>query len=219
MLMEMSKEEVHLLLGVSGEIDKMGAKLGDLKNFLTNADRSNITDLSVQAWMRELRDAMYESTNILDLCQLKAMEQGPRGEIGCLNTLLFCMWNPLHDHDIGNHIKNLNKRLDDIRARSASFNFINLSSYEDRRKKVVSGHPSTHETSGWLDKPGLVSEKIEKDTINLVEMLTKDEQTRREHKKVMFFAIVGVGGIGKTTLAKKIFKEFTKKIWLSVNKD
>ena len=44
-------------------------------------------------------------------------------------------------------------------------------------------------------------------------------------KKVMVYAIVGVGGIGKTTLAKKIFnhdsikQEFQKRIWLSVNKE
>jgi len=45
MLVEMAKEEVSMLLGVSGEIDKMGVKLGNLKNFLADADRRNITDL------------------------------------------------------------------------------------------------------------------------------------------------------------------------------
>jgi hypothetical protein len=31
MLLEMAKEEVHLLLGVPDEIKKMGMKLGDIK--------------------------------------------------------------------------------------------------------------------------------------------------------------------------------------------
>ncbi|CAD6343900.1 unnamed protein product [Miscanthus lutarioriparius] len=190
MLVNMAKEEVHILLGVTQEIDKMGVKLGDLKNFLTDADRRNITDLSVKAWVGELRDAMYVATNILDLCQLKAMEQGPSRDMGCFNPLLFCMRTPLHAHDIGNRIKNLNKRLDDIKARSASFNFVNLGSYEDDGSKKASFGSSTRETSGALDGSGLV-----------------------------------VGGIGKTTLAQKIFnndiiqQDFTKKIWLSVNQD
>ena len=88
MLTEMAKEEVSMLLGVSGEIDKMGVKLADLKNFLADANRRNITDQSVQAWVRELRDTMYEATDILDLCQLKAMEQGPRRDIGWYQLIL-----------------------------------------------------------------------------------------------------------------------------------
>jgi hypothetical protein len=44
MLMEMAKEEVYMLLGVSIEIDNMGIKLRDLKNFLADADRRSITD-------------------------------------------------------------------------------------------------------------------------------------------------------------------------------
>jgi hypothetical protein len=227
MLMDMAKEKVHMLLGVSEEIDKMSTNLEDLKNFLADADRRNITDKSVQKWVSELRDIMYEATDILDLCQLKAMQGGgPWGEAGCLNPLLFCMRNPHHAYKIGNRIKKLNRRLDDIKARSTTLNFINLNSYEDHARKEVSSCLHTVETTGGLDESGLVGERIEEDTRNIMEMLTKGEQAHsRKYNKIMISAIVGVGGIGKTTLAKKIFnndiiqQQFTKKIWLSVNKD
>ena len=136
---------------------------------------------------------MYEAMDILDLCQLKAMEQGPRRDMGCFNPLLFCMRNPLHAHGIGSRIKKLNQRLDDIKARSTSFNFVILSSYKDSGRKVVSAYPSTVETTGGLDESGLVGETIE-ETRNLVDMLIKHEQTHKEYHKIMVFAIVGVGG-------------------------
>ncbi|XP_066339342.1 disease resistance protein RGA2-like [Miscanthus floridulus] len=224
MLLEMAKEEVHLLLGVPDEIKKMGMKLGDLKRFLADADKRDISDQSVKSWVRELRNAMYDATNILDLCQLKAMEQGRSCDMGCFNPLLFCMRNPLHAHDIGNCIKSLNERLDDIEKRSKTFNFINLASYEDNTKKVESSLRARRETTGG-DELGVVGEKIEEDTRNLVDLLTKKDKNVHEHKNVMVYAIVGVGGIGKTTLAKKIFnhdsikQEFQKRIWLSVNQE
>ncbi|CAL4982313.1 unnamed protein product [Urochloa decumbens] len=225
MLMEMVNEKVHMLLGVSGEIEKLDVNLGYLKNFLADADRRNITDSTVQAWVRKLRGAMYDATDILDLCQLKAMEEGPRGEAGCLNPLLFCMRNPFHAHNIGSRIKKLNQRLDDIKAGSASFESIDLNHYEDRGRNEVSSSPCTVETTGGLDESGLVGEKIEEHTRNIVEELTNGEQAHSsEYNEIMISAIVGVGGIGKTTLAKKIFnndiiqQQFTKKIWLSVNK-
>ncbi|XP_062182919.1 putative disease resistance protein RGA1 [Phragmites australis] len=225
MLTEMAKEEVAMLLGVPKEMDKLGTKLGDLKKFLADADRKNITEESVQEWVRELRDAMYNATDILDLCQLKAMERGPSSlDMGCFNPLLFCMRNPLFAYDIGTRIKKLNKKLDDIKERSASFSFINLGSYEDQAsRKVISSRLANRETSGQLDRSSVVGEKIEADTRKLVEMLTG--ASHDDNNKIMVLAIVGVGGIGKTTLAQKIFNEdtikrdFTKRIWLSVNKE
>lgn len=44
MLAEMAKEEVAMLIGVSNGIKYLGIKLGDLKNFLADADWMNIID-------------------------------------------------------------------------------------------------------------------------------------------------------------------------------
>ncbi|KAL6658409.1 hypothetical protein ACP70R_003995 [Stipagrostis hirtigluma subsp. patula] len=156
MLTDMATQEVKMLLGVSGEIDKMADKLGDLKNFLADADRRNITDQCVQAWVKEFRGAMYEATDIIDLCHLKTMEQSsPHLDAGCFNSFLFFMRNPHHAHEIGTRIKNLNQRLDSIKRRSEGFNFIDLGSYEDRNRQLAASRLASRETSAELDKSGV----------------------------------------------------------------
>lgn len=44
MVKQVAEDQVGMMLGVFGEIDKMGDKLQDLQNFLVDADRRNITD-------------------------------------------------------------------------------------------------------------------------------------------------------------------------------
>ncbi|KAM3310107.1 hypothetical protein ACQJBY_031040 [Aegilops geniculata] len=222
MLADMAREEVDMLIGVSGGIKDLSIKLGDLKNFLADADRRNITDESVLGWVGELKRAMYLSTDIVDLCQLKAMEQGQTKDRGCLNPLLFCMRNPLHAHDIGTRIKMLNQNLDDICKRGSSFNFIKLEAYQDQ--KTTRSPATDRKTDSLIERSGLVGEKIEEDTRALVEVLTK-EVVGDKSGRLIVVAIVGIGGIGKTTLGKKVFNDetikgkFTKKIWLSITQD
>ncbi|XP_044418064.1 disease resistance protein RGA2 isoform X1 [Triticum aestivum] len=224
-LTEMVSEEVHMLLGVTTEIKKMDVKLKDLKYFLADADRRNITDESVQEWVAQLKRAMYEATDILDLCQLKAMEHGPStADVGCFNPLLFCMRNPSHAHDIGTRIKVLNQNLDDIKERSAAFSFIHLGSSEDHNSKVQASHSCNkrRDTSGVFDRSAVVGEKIEEDTRKMVEIMLSE---KKGNTNIIVVAVVGVGGIGKTTLAHNVFNDealnnkFEKTIWLSINKD
>nr|QDW65439.1 CC-NB-LRR 4DS-1 [Aegilops tauschii subsp. strangulata]QDW65446.1 CC-NB-LRR 4DS-1 [Aegilops tauschii subsp. strangulata]QDX01861.1 NB-LRR protein [Aegilops tauschii]QDX01862.1 NB-LRR protein [Aegilops tauschii]QDX01863.1 NB-LRR protein [Aegilops tauschii] len=224
MLTEMAKEEVAMLIGVSDGIKDLSIKLGDLKNFLADADRRNITDDSVRGWVGELKRAMYLATDIVDLCQLKAMEQGQTKDRACrcLNPLLFCMRNPLHAHDIGTRIKLLNQNLDDICKRGSSFNFIKLEAYQDQ--KTTRSPATDRKTNSLIERSGVVGEKIEEDTRALVEVLTR-EAVGDKSGRLIVVAIVGIGGIGKTTLGKKVFNDeaiegkFTKKIWLSITQD
>ncbi|CAO2149285.1 unnamed protein product [Urochloa humidicola] len=67
LLMDMAKEEVSMLLGVSGEITKLGGSIESLKAFFADAEKRRITDLSVQGWVRKLKDAMYDATDIIDV--------------------------------------------------------------------------------------------------------------------------------------------------------
>ncbi|XP_047080861.1 putative disease resistance protein RGA4 [Lolium rigidum] len=223
MLTEMVTEEVHMLLGVGDEIEKMGVKLRDLKNFLADADRRNITDKTMQEWVAELKRAMYEAADILDLCQLKAMEQGQSPvDVGCFNPLLFCMRNPAHAHNIGTRIKELNKKLGIIKERGDAFSFINLGSCDDLNSRVHASHSGirSRETYGDFNRSDVVGEKIELDTRAIVDIMLAEKEG---NANIMVVAIVGVGGIGKTTLAQMVFKdeiinaEFDKTIWLSVN--
>ncbi|XP_052137346.1 putative disease resistance protein RGA3 [Oryza glaberrima] len=219
LLLQVAKDEVGMLLGVSDEITKLDEKLQFLKDYLADAEKKRITDKHVDGWVRKLKGIMYDATDILELCQLKAMEQGSSADLGCCNPLLFCLRNPLFAHDIGSRIKKLNQSLDSICKTGAEFSFMKLEAYQDRR---TASPLISRTTSPVLERSGVVGDQIEEDTSALVKLLTDDKETIHAENNSLLLAIVGVGGISKTTLAKNIFNDdaiqekFDKKIWLSV---
>jgi hypothetical protein len=189
----MAEEEVSMLLGVSGEITKLEDNMEGIRAFLTDAERRCLTDKSVQRWVRKLKGAMYDATDILDLCQLEAekrreaksggMEEKPPG---CCRSLLFFLRNPVFAHRIGSRIKELNQRLDAICKDADRFKFIDLSSYPERRVS------SSQKMSSEIVESAIVGEKIEQETRELAHLLI----TGGNHD-IKVVSIVGRGRHGK----------------------
>lgn len=243
---DMAKEEVRMLLGVPGEINKLKDNLVYLQDYLADAERRRVTDVSVQSWVKKLKEAMYKAADILELCQLEAMERlekssssGDASSCFCsleglmtmcgnlqdvIQPLVFCLQNPLFAHETGSRIKKLNQELDSIRKGAAQFNFLKIGSYEEKRTPTDSTAQTRRKTTSGFDESAIVAEKIQRDTENLVQKLIMSNNRRDSSSSttIKVVSIVGPGGMGKSTLARKILaneaikEEFQTKIWLSV---
>ena len=206
--------------------------MGSLEAYVADAEKRRIDDAMVQRWVSKLKDALYEATDILELCQLDDEEARARGGGGCwemveinspsfLLPLLFCLRNPIFAHDmgVGGRIKDLNSRLDGIRKEMAGFSFAKLDAYYQLRQTPPSAATAVHysrKTTSFLDESAIVGDAIEAETKAAVQELLASETV------MTVVSITGAGGMGKTTLAKKIFSdknieaEFRSRVWLRV---
>ncbi|XP_025795786.1 uncharacterized protein LOC112875982 isoform X2 [Panicum hallii] len=224
-LKRMPKKEVETLLRAPGEITKLETALRDLSPILADAERRRFRDSSEERWMREVKDAMYDADDILDICQILESGEDPmlaeRSAPWRRNILLSsCFSNQVVPHQIGIEIKALNRRLEDVMRRSYKFQFT-LQAIGSTR------YSSYSETGPVFLEQDIVGLKIQEDRRKLCDLLVNsmDAPTRSVIDNVVVVAITGAAGIGKTTLARMVFNDpmvvanFDVKIWLSVTQE
>jgi len=238
----MVKEEVEMLLGVPGEMTKLETTLRDLSRILADAERRRIRDRNsaTEGWVKELKDAMYDADDVLDLCQLMDGRDDPSTPISApknssrwcceIPKMFFCFRNPVVAHEIGRKIQAINQQLEDLARRSSRFGFITQAINSSGDAINNTSNFSSSNTGSVFTQSDVVGEKIEEDKKKIVDMLIKKKDASvgskgNNNDVVVAIAITGMGGIGKTTLAQMVFNDskveenFEERIWLSVNHD
>ncbi|XP_050379723.1 putative disease resistance protein RGA4 [Argentina anserina] len=220
-------QQVKLVVNVEKEVANLRDNFRAIAAVLKDAEERQLKEASVKVWLDDLKDVSSEMEDVLDDWNteiLKLQIEKQENEVGnvvdmtkkkvclCIPAAFFSsshVSRVINRHDIGTKIKNLNERLATIANRRQAYNFqytTNVTMHVERQKTTS----FVDETFGRVDEKELLVGKL----------LSEDNL---EGNCPIVIPIVGMGGIGKTTLAQLAFKDdrvkakFTKRIWVCVS--
>ncbi|XP_050266509.1 disease resistance protein RPM1-like isoform X3 [Quercus robur] len=197
------QEEVHLLRGVKEEAVLIKDKLEHINALLIAADE--VEDVRI----KQLRDVAYDIEDALD--EFRLLTHHPDHESHAfLIRKLSTIKNIIARHQMAAEIQRINSRIQSISVgheifQSKTFDAkISAMTWDDQRQNAL-----------LIEEADLVG--IENPKKQLVSWLIQDD-TGRE-----VVSVVGMGGLGKTTLVKKVYDDaqvklqFKYRAWITVS--
>ncbi|KAJ6882793.1 disease resistance protein RGA3 isoform X3 [Populus alba x Populus x berolinensis] len=215
------QEEVNLVGGVQKQVDKLKSNLLAIQSVLEDADRKQVKDKAVRDWADKLKDVCYDMDDVLDewstailRWKMEEAEENTRSlqKMRCsfLGSPCFCFNQVARRRDIALKIKEVCEKVDEIAKERAMFGF-ELYRATDELQRI---------TSTSLVDESIVRGRDDEREALVSKLLGERSQEARD---VDVISLVGLGGIGKTTLAQLAFNNaevtahFEKKIWVCVS--
>nr|CAD1843644.1 unnamed protein product [Ananas comosus var. bracteatus] len=210
------QDEVAMILGVKEELGKLQRRMKRIDGALKKVGRERTEDT---AWLNELQSILREANDVFDDLRYeggKLLDNELPSASSVLSILcclpMFSFFNLIRvRHNLANRIRALNNRIDEIAKDQWILN-VELVRSESR----VTSTSYTRETCEIMEVD-VVGREIEDATDELVEMIVTDYRPNFQ-----LTAVTGMGGIGKTMLAQKVYNSkriednFQVRIWICV---
>nr|XP_025635453.1 putative disease resistance RPP13-like protein 1 [Arachis hypogaea] len=167
-------------------LQKLETILNVVEAVLNDAEKKQITDPAVKRWLENLQDVVYDADDLLYEFVTKAATQKDPGNF--LSRFL-----NLQDREMVNRIEEIIARLQDIANHK---DIIGL-------KKIAANNLSRRIPSTSLVKKYDIFVGRDKERYTIVKLLLDDANDG----DLSVIPIVGMGGIGKTALAKLVYND------------